>query len=129
MTYSLSFAEIGYPEFHHLLYRIVDSPSSLEYVSNADADGEVDTDNSYMTPTTPSPVRPEELIVGDDSPGEPAVDHLAKAGTLVPIEEVVEVLDSESSEASEENEEPLQTCEPPLAYFPVRRGQCSMRGG
>jgi len=99
-------------------------------MSDTDADGEVDTDNSYVTLATSSPVHPEELIVGDDSgPREPAEDRLAEAGTLVPIEEVVEVLDSESSEAPEENEEPLQTREPPPAYFPVRHGQHSMRGG
>jgi len=104
-------------------------PQWLEYASDADADGEVDTDNSYLTPATSSPVRPGEPIVGDNSPGEPAVEHLAEAGTLVPIEEVVEVPGLESSEAPEENEEPLQTREPPPAYFPVRRGQRLMRGG
>jgi len=108
----------------------VDSPSPLEYASDADADREVDTDNSYVTPATSSPVRPEEPVVADNNgPGESAEDHLAEAGTLVPIEETVEVPVSESSEAPEENEEPLQTREPPPAYFPVRQGQCLMRGG
>jgi len=107
----------------------VDSPSPLEYASDTDADGEVDTDNSYVTPITLSPVHEEPIVADNNGPGEPAEDRLAEAGTLVPIEEAVVVQDSESSEAPEENEEPLQTHEPPPAYFPVRRGQRSMRGG
>ena len=94
-----------------------------------DADGEVDTNNSYVTPITSSPVHEEPIVADVNGPGEPAEDRLAEAGALVPIEEVVEVPDSESSEAPEENEEPLQTREPPPAYFPVRRGPCSIRGG
>jgi len=107
----------------------VDSPSPLEYASDADADGEVDTNNSYVTPVTSSPTHEEPIVADNNGPGESAEDRLAEAGTLVPIEETVEVLESESSEAPEENEEPLQTREPPPAYFPVRRGQRSMRGG
>jgi len=107
----------------------VDSPSPLEYASDADADGEVDTDNSYVTPVTSSPVHEEPIMADNNGPGEPAEDRFAEAGTLVPIEETVEVPDSESSEAPEENEEPLQTREPPPAYFPVCRGQRLMRSG
>jgi len=100
----------------------------LEYASDVDAEGNVVTDGSYVTPIMSSPVHPEELIVGDNSPGEPAVEHLAEAGTLVPIEEVEEVPDSESKEVPEENEEPLPIHEQPPAYSPVR-GQRVMRGG
>ena len=124
------FAEIGYPECCHLLYRIVDSPSPLEYASELDAEGEVDTNNSYMTPAMSSPVWPEEPIIGDavDGPGEPAEDHLVEAGTLVPIEEIEEVPDLESEEVPGENEEPLQIREQPPAYSPVH-GQQAMHGG
>jgi len=107
----------------------MDSPSSLEYASDADADGEVDTNNSYVTPVMLSPVHEEPIVADNNSPGEPAESHLAEAGTLVLIEETEEVPELESSEAPEENEEPLQTREPPPAYFPVHRGQCSMHGG
>jgi len=107
------------------------STSPLEYVSDEDAEGDVDvvTDGSYATPTTSSPVRPEEPIVGDNSPKEPAVERLAGAGSLVPIEEVEEVPDSESDEVPEENKDPLQIREQPPAYSPVRRRQWAMRGG
>ena len=94
-----------------------------------DAEGDLATNGSYVTPISLSPVRPEESIVGDNSPGEPAVEHLAEAGTLVPIEEIEEVPDSESEEVPEENEEPLQICEQPSAYSPVRRGQRVICGG
>ena len=90
-----------------------------------DAEGDVATDGSYVTPTTSSPVRPEEPIVGDNSPGEPAVERLAEAGTLVLIEEIEEVPESESDGVPEENEEPLQVWEQPLAYSPVRRQRVS----
>ena len=113
-----------------MLYRIVDSPSPLEYVSDADAEGEVDTDNSYVTPATSSPVRPEDLVVGDAvERGELTGDRLDEVKTLVPIEEVGEVPDSESDEFPEENENPLPIREQPPAYSPVRRGQRAMRGG
>jgi len=74
-------------------------------MSDEDAEGDVDvaTDGSYATPTSSSPVRHEGPIVGDNSPGEPAVERLAGAGTLVPIEEVEEIPDSESDEVPEEN--------------------------
>ena len=100
----------------------------MEYASNLDAEGDVDvaTDGSYTTPTTSSPVRPEEPIMGDNSPAE---ERLAGAGTLVPIDEVEGVPDSESDEVPEENETPLQVREQPPAYSPVRRGQRAMRGG
>ena len=94
-----------------------------------DAEGDVATDGSYATLTTLSPVRPEELIVGDNSLGEPAEERLVEAGTLVPIEEVEEVVpDSESDNVPEENEDPLQVREQPPAYSPVR-GQRAMCGG
>ena len=94
-----------------------------------DTEGDVATDGSYVTPITLSPVRPEEPIVGDNSLGEPAVERLAEAGALIPIEEVEEVPDSESDEVPEENEEPLPVQEQPPAYAPVHRGQRAMRGG
>jgi len=95
-----------------------------------DAEGDVATDGSYVTPISSSPVRSGESIVGDAvEREEPTGDRFDEVRTLVPIEEVMEVLDSESSEVPEENEEPLQTREPPPAYFPVRRGQRAMRGG
>ena len=123
------FAEIGYPEYRHLLYRVVDPSSPLEYASELDAEGEVNTDNSYMTPATSSPVQPEEPIVGDAVVGgEPAEDRLVEAGTLVPIEEIEEVPDSESEEVPEENKEPLQVQEQPPPYSAVH-GQRAMRGG
>ena len=93
-----------------------------------DAEGGVATDGSYTTPTMSSPVCPEESIVVDNSPGEPAEERLAEAGTLVPIEEVEEVPDLESDEVPEENEVPLQVREQPPAYSPVC-GQRAMRGG
>jgi len=52
-------------DYKHLLIRVVDSPSPLEYDSDRDAEGSIATDGSYMTPTTSSPVRPQEAIVGD----------------------------------------------------------------
>jgi len=108
----------------------VDSPSPLEYASDADAEGEVDTDNSYVTLATSSPVHPEEPVVGDAvERGEPTGDRLDEVGTLVPIEEVREVPDSESDEVPEENENPLPIREQPPAYSPVRRGERAMRGG
>jgi len=97
-----------------------------------DAKGDVDvaTDGSYATPTTSSPVRPEEPIVGDAiDGGELTGDRLAEVETLVPIEETNEVPDLESKEVPEENEEPLQIQEQPPAYSLVRRGQQAMRGG
>jgi len=122
------FVEIGITDYKHLLIRVIGPSSPLEYASDADAEGDVDvaTNGSYATPTSSSPVRPEESIVGDNSPAE---EHLAGAGSLVPIEEVEEVPDSESDEVPEENETPLQIREQPPAYSPVRRGQRSMRGG
>ena len=120
------FVEIGITDYKHLLIRVVGSPSPLEYASDVDAEGDLATDGSYATPTTSSPVCPEEAIVGDNSPAE---ERLAEAGTLVPIDEVEEVPDSESDEVPEENETPLQVQEQPPAYSPVRRGQCAMRGG
>ena len=115
------FAEISISDYKHLLIRVVNSPSPLEYASDLDAEGEVNTDNSYVTPATSSPVQPEEPIMGDATDGgEPAEDCLAKAGTLVLIEETEEVSDSESEEVPEENEEPLQVHEQPLTYSPVR---------
>jgi len=113
-------------DYKHLLVRVVGSPSPLEYASDVDAEGDPETDGSYATPTSSSPVRPEELIVGDNNPAE---ERLAGAGSLVPIDEVEEVPDSESDEVPEENETPLQVREQPPAYSPVRRGQRSMRGG
>ena len=100
----------------------------MEYASDQDAEGDVDvaTNGSYATPTMSSPVRPEEPIMGDNSPAE---ERLAEAGTLVPIKEVKEVPDSESDEVPEENETPLQVRESPPAYSPVRCGQRAMRGG
>ena len=124
---SYRFAELGLGSYLQIV-RTSRSASPLEYTSDNDSEGEVDTDNSYVTPATSSPVHPEGPIVGDNSPGEPAVDCLAEAGTLVPIEEVEAVPDSESDEVPEENREPLQTHEPPPAYFPVH-GQRAMRGG
>ena len=120
--------EIGITDYKHLLIRVVGPSSPLEYASDADAEGEVDvaTDDSFATPTSLSPVHPEELIVGDNTPAE---ERLAGAGSLVPIEEVEEVPDSESDEVPEENETPLQVREQPPAYSPVRRGQRSKRGG
>jgi len=102
--------EIGITDYKHLLIRVVGPSSPLEYASDADAEGDVDvaTDGSYATPTSSSPVRPEESIVGDNIPAE---ECLAGAGNLVPIEEVEEVEevpDSESDEVPEENETPLQ---------------------
>jgi len=113
-------------DYKHLLIRVIGSPSPLEYASDTDAEGDLATDGSYATPTSSSPVRPEESIVGDNNPAE---ERLAGAGSLVPIEEVEEVPDSESDEVPEENETPLQVREQPPAYSPVRRGQRSMRGG
>jgi len=110
-------------DYKHLLIRVVGSPSPLEYASNTDAEGDPATDGSYATPTSSSPVRPEDLIVGDNSPAE---ECLAGAGSLVPIEEVEEVPDSESEEVPEENETPLQVREQPPAYSPVHTGG---RGG
>ena len=100
-------------------------------MSVVDAEEDVTTDGSYVTPTTSSPVRPEEMIVGDtaDGPGEPTGDRLAEVGTLVPIEEVEETPESDSDEVPEENEDPLQIREQPPAYSLVRRGQRAMRGG
>jgi len=97
-------------------------------VSDLDAEGDVDvaTDGSYATPTTSNPIHPKEPIVGDNSPAE---EHLAEAGTLVPIDEVEEVPDSESDEVPEENETPLQVREQPPAYSPVHGEQRAMRGG
>jgi len=93
------FAEIGIFDYKHLLIRVMDPPSPLEYASELDAEGEVDTDNSYVSPAMSSPVRLDEPIVGDaDGPGEPTEDHLAEAGTLIFIEEIEEVPDSESEE-------------------------------
>jgi len=122
------FVEIGITDYKHLLIKVVDPTSPLEYASDADAEGDVDvaTDGSYTTPTSSSPVRPEDLIVGDNNPAE---ERLAEAGNLVPIEEVEEVPDSESDEVPEENETPLQVREQPPAYSPVCRGQRSVRGG
>jgi len=102
----------------------------LEYASDLDAEGDVLTDGSYATPTSSSPVRPEEAIVGDSvNRGELTEGRLDEVRTLVPIEEVEEVPDSESDEVPEENETPLQVQEQPPAYSPVRRGQRAMRGG
>jgi len=107
-----------------LLIRVIDSPSPLEYASDADADGEVDTDNSYVTPIMSSPTHPEELVIGDATERrEAAEDRFAEARTLVPIEETEEVPDSESDEVPEENGDPLLIREQPPAYSPVRRGQ------
>jgi len=98
----------------------VDSPSPLEYASDADADGEIDTDGSYVTPISSSLVHPEEPVVGDAiERGEPTGDCLDEVRTLVPIEEVGEVPDSESDEVPEENENPLLIREQPPAYSPV----------
>ena len=94
----------------------MDSPSPLEYASDADAGGEIDTDNSYATPATSSPVHEEPIVADNNGPGEPAEDRLVEAGTLVPIEEIEEVPDSESEEVPEENKEPLQVRENPPAY-------------
>jgi len=108
----------------------VDSPSPLEYASDVGADGEVNTNNSYVTLATSSPMRPEEPVVGDAvERGEPTGDRLDEVRTLVPIEEVGEVPDSESDEVPEENEDPLPIREQPPAYSPVRRGQRAMRSG
>ena len=61
---------------------------------------------------------------------EPTEDRLDEVRTLIPIEEVEEVVpDSESDEVPEENKNPLPIREQPPAYSPVRRGQCAMRGG
>jgi len=102
----------------------------LEYASDVDAEGELATDGSYVTPSSSSPVHPEEPIVGDTVEGrEPTGERLDEVRTLVPIEEVEEVPDSESEEVPEENETPLQVREQPPAYSPVHRGQRAMRGG
>jgi hypothetical protein len=118
-------------DFKHLLIRVVDSPSPLEYESDRDAEGDVITDGSYATPVSSSPVRSQGEIVGDAmETEEPTEGRLAEVGTLVPIEEVEEVVpDSESEDAPQENEEPLPVPEQPPAYTPVRRGQRAMRGG
>ena len=69
------------------------SASPLEYASDEDAEGDVATDGSYVTPITSSPVRPEVSIVGDAmEAGEPTEDRLDEVRTLVPIEEVEEVV-------------------------------------
>jgi len=95
-----------------------------------DAEGEPATDGSYVTPSSLSPVHPEESIVGDNAERrEPTGDRLDEVRTLVPIDEVEEVPDSDSDEVPEENETPLQVREQPPAYAPVRRGQRAMRGG
>jgi len=102
----------------------------LEYTSDEDADGDVATDGSYVTPITSSPVRPEEPIVGDAvEREEPTGDRLDEVRTLVPIEEVEDVPDSESDEVPEENENPLPVREQPPAYSPVRCGQRARRNG
>jgi len=106
------------------------SASPLEYASDEDAEEDVATDGSYVTPITSSPVRPEGPIVGDAvEREEPTGDRLDEVRTLVPIEEVEDVPDSESDEVPEENENPLPVREQPPAYSPVRRGQRAMRGG
>jgi hypothetical protein len=126
------FVEIGITDYKHLLVRVVDSPSPLEYSSDQDddAEGSIVTDGSFMTPASSSPVRPQEAIVGDAmETGESTEGRLAEVGTLVPIEEVEEVVpDSESDEAPQENEEPIPVPEQPPAYTPVR-GQRATRGG
>ena len=119
--------ELGLGSYLQIV-RTSKSTSPLEYASDVDAEGDVATNGSYVTLITSSPVCPEEPIVGDNSPGEPAVECLAEAGTLVPIEEVEEVPDSESEEVPEENEEPLPIREQPPGYSPVR-GQRPMCGG
>ena len=80
-------AELGLGSFLRIV-RTSRSASPLEYASDEDAEGDVDvaTDGSYATPTTSSPVRPEEFIVGDAMEvGELTEDRLAEVGTLVPI--------------------------------------------
>jgi len=95
-----------------------------------DAEGDLATDGSYVTPISSSPVRPEELIVGDTvERGEPTGERLDEVRTLIPIKEIDEVSDSESEEVPEENKEPLPIREQPPAYSPVHRGQRAMRGG
>jgi len=96
-----------------------------------DAEGDPVTDGSFATPTTSSPVCPEEPIVGDTVEREESTgDRLDEVRTLVPIEEVEEIVpDSESEEVPEENEEPILVREQPPAYSLVRRGQRAMRGG
>ena len=95
-----------------------------------DAEGDIATDGSFATPTSLSPVCPEEAIVGDAMEvGEPTGDHVAEVRTLVPIEEVEEIVpDSESDEVPQENEEPIPVPEQPPAYTSVR-GQRATRGG
>jgi len=123
------FIEIGVTDYKHLLIRVVNSPSLLEYDSDKDAEGEVNTDNSYVTPPTSSPVHPEVQVVETSCEcGEPAEGHLDEARALVPIEEIEEVPETESDEVPEENKEPLQIHEQPLAYSPVH-GQCATHGG
>ena len=122
--------ELGLGSFLRIV-RTSRSASPLEYASNLDAEEELATDGSYVTPSSSSPVRPEEPIVADTvERGEPTGERLDVVRTLVPIEEVEEVVpDSESDEVPEENEDPLPIREQPPAYSPVRRGQRAMRGG
>jgi len=96
-----------------------------------DAEGDPATDGSYVTPSSLSPVRPEEPIIADTMEGRELTGGcLDEVRTLVPIDEVEEVIpDSEPDEVPEENENPLPIREQPPAYSPVRRGQRSMRGG
>ena len=102
----------------------------MEYASDLDAEGEPATNGSYVTPSSSSPVHPEEPIVGDTvERGEPTEERLDGVRTLIPIEEIEEVPDSELDEVPEENETPLQVREQPPAYSPVRHGQRAMRGG
>ena len=121
--------ELGLGSFLRIV-RTSRSASPLEYASDLDAEGEPATDGSYVIPSSSSPVRLEELIVGDTiKREEPTEERLDGVRTLIPIEEVEEVPDSESDEVPEENETPLQVREQPPAYSPVRRGQRSKRGG
>jgi len=121
--------EIGLGSFLWIV-RTSRSASPLEYVSNEDAEGDIATNGSYVTPVSLSPVCPEELVIGDAiERGEPTGDCLDEVRTLVPIEENEEVPNSESDEVPEENEDPLPLREQPPAYSLVRRGQRAMRGG
>jgi len=121
--------EIGLGSFLRIV-RTSRSASPLEYTSNEDAEGDVATDGSYVTPVSSSPVCPEESVVGDAvEREEPTGERLDEVRTLVPIEETEEVPDSESDEVPEENRDPLPIREQPPAYSLVRRGQRAMHGG
>jgi len=99
-------------------------------VSDLDAEGDVATDGSYVTPISSSPVHPEEPVIGDAvERREPTGDRLDEVRTLVPIKEAEEVPDSESDEIPEENRDPLPIREQPPAYSLVRRGQRAMHSG